>query len=205
MVPRSLSTYGHDVSDLHLTGDRLGAFCRSANLVRPMKRNRRFASVAAAGITFQAGSAAVDSATIMSALVFQLTGSSVLVGAVTAILRFGWLFPQPIVGFFAQRSGRSMKFYVVGAFGPATCMALLALVLILGAKWPAWYLSIVVMSLWTAYSFVSGIVAVPYTDIPQVEGHLLYASTNLGHDQAFRFRCAVDLASWRGFCPQRLV
>ena len=33
------------------------------------------------------------------------------------------------------------------------------------------------------------------TDIPQVEGHLLYASTNLGHDQAFRFRCAVDLAS----------
>ena len=42
-------------------------------------------------------------------------------------------------------------------------------------------------------------------DIPQVEGHFLYASTNLGHDQAFRFRCAVDLASWRGFCPQRLV
>ena len=38
-----------------------------------------------------------------------------------------------------------------------------------------------------------------------VEGHLLYASTNLDHDQAFRFRCAVDLASWRGFCPQRLV
>ena len=30
-------------------------------------------------------------------------------------------------------------------------------------------------------------------DIPQVEGHFLYASTNLGHDQAFRFRCAVDL------------
>ena len=73
-----------------------------------MKKDRRFASVAVAGIMFQAGSAAVDSATIMSALVFQLTGSSVLVGAVTAILRFGWLFPQLIVGFFAQRSLMSL-------------------------------------------------------------------------------------------------
>jgi hypothetical protein len=45
-----------------------------------MSRKRRFTSVAFAGITFQAGSAAVDSATIMSALVFQLTGSPVLVG-----------------------------------------------------------------------------------------------------------------------------
>src|SRR3546814_5517350 len=63
-----------------------------------MSVRRRFVSVAAAGVTFQAGSAAVDSATIMSALVFQLTGSPILVGAVTAILRFGWLFPQLIIG-----------------------------------------------------------------------------------------------------------
>ena len=130
-----------------------------------MKNNRRFTSVAAAGITFQAGSAAVDSATIMSALVYQLTGSSVLVGAVTAILRFGWLFPQLFVGFFAQRSGTSMKFYVFGAFGRAMCMALLALVLFLGPQWPVLNLSIAVMTLWTAYAFVSGIVAVPYNDI----------------------------------------
>ncbi len=101
----------------------------------------------------------------MSALVFQLTGSSVLVGAVTAILRFGWLFPQLFVGFFAQRSGISMKFYVVGAFGRAACMALLALVLFLGPQWPVLNLSIAVMTLWTAYAFVSGIVAVPYNDI----------------------------------------
>jgi MFS family permease len=136
-----------------------------ASPVGAMKSSRRFTSVAAAGITFQAGSAAVDSATIMSALVFQLTGSSVLVGAVTAILRFGWLFPQLIVGFFAQRSGRSMPFYVVGAFGRALCMALLAMVMFVGAQWSTLYLSIAVMGLWTAYAFVSGIVAVPYNDI----------------------------------------
>lgn len=101
----------------------------------------------------------------MSALVFQLTGSSVLVGAITAILRFGWLFPQLIVGFLAQRSGSSMRYYVIGAFGRASCMALLALALLLGAQWPPAYLSAVVMIFWTAYAFISGIVAVPYNDI----------------------------------------
>jgi len=100
-----------------------------------------------------------------SVLVFQLTGSTVLVGAVTAILRFGWLFPQLIVGFLAQRSGSSMQYYRIGAFGRALCMAMLALVLFVGADWSRITLSIFVMVLWTAYAFISGIVAVPYNDI----------------------------------------
>ncbi len=124
-----------------------------------------FARVAAAGIAFQAGSAAIDSATIMAALVFQLTGSPVLVGAVTAILRFGWLFPQLLVGFLVQRDGSSMRYYVLGAFGRASCMAVLALVLHAGAHWTAGMLAGAVMVLWTVYAFVSGIVAVPYNDI----------------------------------------
>ena len=121
--------------------------------------------MAVAGITFQAGSAAVDSATIMSALVYQLTGSSVAVGAVTAILRFGWLFPQLIVGYLAQRGKSSIHYYVIGAFGRATCMAVLALVLLMGAHWARPHLVIAVMVLWTVFAFVSGIVAVPYNDI----------------------------------------
>ncbi len=129
-----------------------------------MKKSR-FKNVAAAGIFFQAGSAAVDSSTIMSALVFQLTGSPIVVGALTAILRFGWLFPQLIVGFLAQRSGSSMHYYVIGAFGRASCMALMALTLYFGAGWDRLALSITVMLLWTAYAFISGIVAVPYNDI----------------------------------------
>lgn len=125
----------------------------------------RFARVAGAGIAFQGGSAAIDSATIMSALVFQLTGNPVMVGAVTAILRFGWLFPQLIVGFLAQRGGSSMAYYVIGAFGRALCMAMMALVLYVGSGWSAFTLSLFVMIIWTAYAFISGIVAVPYNDI----------------------------------------
>src|SRR3546814_15607477 len=71
----------------------------------------------------------------MSALVFQLTGSPILVGAVTAILRFGWLFPQLIIGFLAQRRGSSMRYYVIGAFSRATCMAALAVFLFAGQGW----------------------------------------------------------------------
>ncbi len=126
---------------------------------------RRFWNVAGAGVAFQAGSAAVDSGTIMSALVWQLSGSSVLVGSVTAILRFGWLVPQLIVGFLAQRAGSSMRYYVIGAFGRATAMAAMAAVLWAGADWPRPWLSAAVMALWVTYAFVSGIVGVPYNDI----------------------------------------
>ena len=130
-----------------------------------MTKRKRFARVAAAGITFQAGSAAVDSATIMSALVYQLSGSSVLVGVVTALLRFGWLFPQLFVGYLAQNRGSSMQYYVVGAFGRTFCIALLAVILFIGADWQTDRLTVAVLLLWTAYAFVSGIVAVPYNDI----------------------------------------
>ena len=96
--------------------------------------SKRFKSVAIAGITFQAGSPAVDSATIISALVYQLSGSS-------------------------------MRYYIVGAFGRACMMALLAALLLLGEDLPRGLLTTLVMLLWVAYAFISGIVAVPYNDI----------------------------------------
>lgn len=127
-----------------------------------MSERRRFAHVATAGVAFQAGSSAVDSATIMSALVYQLTGSALAVGAVPAILRFGWLFPQFFVGFLAARGDSSMRYYVLGAYGRA---AAIAIALYIGASWPSIALGWVVLVLWTVYAFVSGVVAVPYNDI----------------------------------------
>lgn len=130
-----------------------------------MNERRKFVHVASAGVTFQAGSSAIDSATIMSALVYQLTGSALAVGAVPAILRFGWLFPQFFVGFLAARSGSSMRYYVIGAFGRAAAIAAIAGALYAGAAWSGVALGWTVLALWTVYAFVSGIVAVPYNDI----------------------------------------
>jgi len=132
-----------------------------------MTPRRRFWHVAGAGTAFQAGSAGVDSATVMSALVFQLTGSPLAVGAVTTILRMGWLLPQIFIGFLAGRSGASMPYYVLGAFGRAATIALLAGLLWLGAQagWSHAALGSGTLILWTLYAGLSGIVGVPYNDI----------------------------------------
>jgi len=126
---------------------------------------RRFRHITAAGITFQGGSTAVDSSTIIAALVHQLTGSAIAVGAVTTILRVGWLSPQLIVGYLVQRRRASLPYFMVGAFGRATCLALLACLLAFSAQLPtAWVVTGFFVG-WTAYAFISGIVAVPYNDI----------------------------------------
>jgi MFS family permease len=132
-----------------------------------MTPRRRFWHVAGAGTAFQAGSAAVDSATVMSALVFQLTGSAVAVGAVSTILRLGWLLPQLFVGYLAGRGGSSMPFYIVGAFGRSLAIAILAVVLWVGASagWTYPALGAATLTLWVIYAFLSGIVGVPYNDI----------------------------------------
>ncbi len=132
-----------------------------------MTPRRRFWHVAGAGAAFQAGSSAVDSSTVMSALIFQLTGSAVAVGAVPAILRCGWLLPQLFVGYLAGKGGALMPFYVVGAFGRTAAIAALSVVLWTGAvaEWGFEVLGIATMTLWTIYAVLSGIVGVPYNDI----------------------------------------
>ena len=82
---------------------------------------RRFWHISAAGVFFQGGAVAVDTNTLMAALVHQLTGSAFAVGATAAIARFGWLFPQLFVAYYAQRSARRLPFYMLGAFGRVTC------------------------------------------------------------------------------------
>ena len=126
---------------------------------------RRFVHITAAGITFQGGSAAIDSSTIIAALVHQLTGSAVAVGAATTILRVGWLSPQLVIGYLVQRRRVSLPYFIVGGFGRATCLALLACLLRFSAKLPTAWVVTGFFITWTAYALVSGIVAVPYNDI----------------------------------------
>lgn len=124
-----------------------------------------FRKIAAAGASFQAGSSAVDSATVVASLVNHLTGSVYAVGAASAVLRLGWLSTQLVVGFLAQRSPRRMPYYVVGAFGRAGCLAMIAFLLAMAGNSNSAWVAAGFLILWTLYAFVSGIVAVPYNDI----------------------------------------
>ena len=126
---------------------------------------KTFARFAAAGMFFQGGAAAVDTSTIVAALVHGLTGSPVAVGAAAAISRYGWLFPQLFVAHLAQSRRRRMPFYMFGAFGRATCLVGLAGLLWFGGALPGGLVVPGFFLLWTAFAFVSGVVAVPYNDI----------------------------------------
>jgi len=133
-------------------------------------RRRRFRRIAGAGAAFQGGTAAVDSATVVASLVFQLTGSAFAVGFASAVLRLGWLLPQLVVGYLAERTDRRMPFYVFGAYGRAACLAAIAVLLWWGSDWPQFNwppvpLAVGFLVLWTLYAFISGVVAVPYNDI----------------------------------------
>ena len=128
--------------------------------------DRPFWHISIAGIFFQGGAAAVDTSTIIAALVHGLTGGSALaVGTAAAISRFGWLFPQLLVAYYAQRRTSRLPFYMAGAFGRVACLVALAGV-VWAAVQPASPATIALFfTIWTAYAFVSGIVAVPYNDI----------------------------------------
>ncbi len=130
-------------------GDRRGAFWR----------------IAAAGVFFQGGAAAVDTSTIVAALVNGLTGSPVAVGAAAAIARYGWLFPQLFVAYFAQKRRRRLPFYMLGAFGRVACLAAVGMAMALSGPLPGVLIVGAFFVLWTVYAFVGGIVAVPYNDI----------------------------------------
>ena len=138
---------------------------RDATVPPAAQSKRAFRRFSLSGIFFQGGAAAIDSNTVVPALVHGLTGSAVAVGAAVGALRFGWLFPQLFVAYYSQRRTHRMPFYVLGAFGRAVCLAGLAVLLWFAASLPGPLLVAGFFALWTLYSFVSGIVAVPYNDI----------------------------------------
>lgn len=125
----------------------------------------RFRRIAAAGVLFQGGAAAIDTSTIIASLVNGLTGNTAAVGAAAALARAGWLVPQLFVGYVAQRRSRRMPFYMAGAFGRAACLAMLAGMLGMAAGLPGDAVIALFFLLWTVYAFIGGIVAVPYNDI----------------------------------------
>lgn len=125
----------------------------------------RFARIATAGAFFQGGAAAVDTGTIIASLVHGLTGSSMAVGAAAAIARYGWLFPQLFVAWFAQARRRRMPFYALGAFGRVACLTGVAGIVLSAGPTPGPGPVLAFFVVWTLYAFVGGIVAVPYNDI----------------------------------------
>lgn len=121
--------------------------------------------IAATGALFEGGAAFVDAAVVAS-FVSRLTPSTVAVGAAEAIVRFGWLLPQLLAANYAQGIPRRKPIYLLGGWGRATALGVLA-----AALW-AWTdpdatgsLLGLFFVMWALYSLVSGLAGVPYNDI----------------------------------------
>lgn len=99
---------------------------------------RRFRHISVAGIFFQGGAAAVDTSTIVAALVHGLTGSAFAVGAAAMALPFyilqtqssapdvafllgaqtaGALFSNPVWGWWGDRRGKRELLEITAALG----------------------------------------------------------------------------------------
>lgn len=128
-------------------------------------RDRAFWKMVGSGVSFVAGLKALDGATIISAFVFQLTGSSFAVGATATIQQLGRLIPQIFVGYLAQRSTHRMPFFIFGATGRILCIGVLALMLAAADLFPPPFPIGLFFVLWAGYAFLGGIDAVPYHDI----------------------------------------
>lgn len=144
----------------------------SISRVPPVKREQmplhlrwNFTWATLTGMFFEGGAAFVNTSTVMAAFVSALTPSLVAVGATEVIARFGWLAPQLFAAYYAQRRLQRKAIYLLGGWGRAGVLALLALLLLARPPLSAGLLLTAFFGFWTLYSLVSGLSGAPYNDI----------------------------------------
>ncbi len=121
------------------------------------------------GALFQFGATFADTGTVVAAFVGRLTASALAVGAAESIARYGWLLPQLFAANYAQGRRYRKPIYLIGGYGRAIFLALLAGVLLVAPELSVERYAIILLAvffvLWTLFSFISGLAGVPYNDI----------------------------------------
>jgi len=107
----------------------------------------------------------VDAGTVLAALLTNLTGAALAVGAAESIRRYGWLVPQLFAAGYARGRRYRKPIYLFAGGGRALALAVLASVLLLLRDARPTVLLTVFFALWTTFAFVSGVAGVPYNDI----------------------------------------
>ncbi len=128
---------------------------------------RNFTWAAVDGALFEFGASFADTGTVIATFLGRLTPGTTAVGAATAITRFGWLLPQLVAARYAQRVEYRKPIYLVGGWGRAVSLGVLAVVLLLWdglaeARGVALTLFFVI---WTLFSFVAGLAGASYNDV----------------------------------------
>lgn len=153
----------------HIAFERTDASHSSPTGETPPHLRWNFTWTALSGALFQFGAAFADTGTVVPVFIGRLTPSAFVVGAAESIARYGWLLPQLFTANYAQGLRYRKPIYLLGGWGRAIFLALLAVVLLArpstSGKNAALSLLIVFFVLWTLFSFISGLAGVPYNDI----------------------------------------
>jgi MFS family permease len=129
------------------------------------ERTKAFRLVVANGALFMFGMAFMDPDIVLPGFVHRLTGSAIMVGMVSSIVKAGWFWPQMIVSSFIEHRPRKMPVYALSAVIRVTSMLLLALMLFLaGDTQPRLFFPAFLLLLACNVSF-SGVAGIPFMDI----------------------------------------
>ncbi|RKY57942.1 MAG: hypothetical protein DRP94_07630 [Candidatus Latescibacterota bacterium] len=107
----------------------------------------------------------ISPGTVLSAFVYQLTGSSLYVGLANALLGVGWFWPQIFISHVVQHRRRKMPFYRLSVFLRVGWMATMTLLtFLLGGTHPRTFFWAFLFLLFL-YTSSGGIAMVPWADI----------------------------------------
>jgi len=104
---------------------------------------------------------------VVATFLGRLTPSAIAVGAAAAIARFGWLLPQLFAANYAQGVRYRKPIYLLGAGGRAIALGCLAVVLLWSTGLHGSYFAALTLffTLWTVFSFISGLSGAAYNDV----------------------------------------
>lgn len=116
------------------------------------------------GAIVSMGSAFFSFETVMAGLTFTLTGSTLLVGLVTAMATSCWLWPQLIVGSYIEHRPRKMPVYRLSVALRVIALSLMTLALWLLSDRPYVLYSVLLLGT-IAFASGGGMCVIPFMDI----------------------------------------
>ena len=81
---------------------------------KTQEQNRNFRIAIFQGIFGRISFSLSDSTTVLSAFIYKLTASNILVGLTGSIMSVGWMWPQLLISNLLEHKPRKMPFYILG-------------------------------------------------------------------------------------------
>lgn len=132
---------------------------------KPNYQRRNFGFALLQGTFMRINLAFADSSTVLSAFVFKLTQSNLMVGLTASIMTAGWMWPQLLVSNLLEHRARKMPYYALGmSIRVIAWLAITFLTIEIGTQKPI-LLACCFFGFYFLSSTAMGVSTLPYMDI----------------------------------------